>query len=382
LFGSNIRVPASESAFANTIAATDLDFDDGHWWGVHPAAAIIPGLLGVAEIENANGKDFIEAVIAAYEVLLRASDIYSPPPKLFLRHCSGACGSFGVAAGAAKLLHLRLEETSNAIGIAGAHAPISPLWMLAETGPMVKECMGWGAKTGVEAALLARIGFTGPPTIFDDENNDRSSLETLSITYEITNSYFKPYSSCRMTHVPIDIVLDIIKEQAIEPDDIFKIIVETRKWASSLKNRRPTTIEQAVYSMPFVIGAAVAEGEVGPNQMREERLNDPYILKHSDKVELVYNPELDNCYQERWKAAVTIETKFGSWKIQRSFAKGDLQNPLTMGELKQKFSQSASQVLGNKVTAEAENIIMQIEALPQLSSLTALINQAIQLTAQ
>lgn len=378
LFGSDAKVPASESAFANTIAATDLDFDDGHWWGVHPAGAIIPALLAVAETVNSTGRELLEAVVAAYEVHLRSGDIFSPPPKLFLQHCSGTCGTYGVAAGAAKLLHLSEEQIINAIGIAGAHAPIAPLWGLAEKGPMTKECMGWGAKTGVEAALMARLGFTGPPIIFDDENNDRSALETLGATYEIMNSYFKPYAACRMAHVPIDIVLDIVKEHALLPDDILKITVETRKWASSLKNNRPASVEQAVYSIPFAVGAAVAEGEVSPRQMREERLKDPHILKQVDKVELVYNPELDEGYQERWKAAVNIDARSESYRVQRPYAKGDLQNPFTEEELRAKFSGAASGVLGDKDTEEIINAILEIEALPQIRQLTTLIKSSIQ----
>ena len=380
LFGSDEKVPAGESAFANTIAASDLDFDDGHWWGVHPAGAIIPALFGVAEMANSTGKQLLEAVVAAYEVHLRSGDLFSPPPKLFLQHCSGTCGAYGVAAGAAKLLGLSEEQTINAIGIAWAHAPISPLWGLAEKGPMTKESMGWGAKTGVEAALLARLGFTGPPTIFDDPNRDRSTLETLGTTYEIMSSYFKPYSACRMTHVPIDIVLDIMKEHSLVPNDIVKITVETRKWASTLKSYRPVNLEQAVYSIPFTVGAAVAEGDVSPRQMREERINDPHILKQADKVELIYNPELDEGYQERWKAAVDMETRFGSYRIQRPFAKGDLQNSFTEDELKVKFNRAASGALGNKGTEEIMNAILQIEAVPQVSQLTTLIKSSIQRT--
>src|SRR4030042_648867 len=134
LFGSDVKVPASESAFANTIAASDLDFDDGHWWGVHPAGAIIPALLAVAEMARSTGKQLLEAVVAAYEVHLRSGDLFSPPPKLFLQHCSGTCGAYGAAAGAAKMLKLNEEQTINAMGIAWAHAPVSPLWGLAEKG--------------------------------------------------------------------------------------------------------------------------------------------------------------------------------------------------------------------------------------------------------
>ena len=124
--------------------------------------------------------------------------------------------------------------------------------------------------------------------------------------------------------------------------------------------------------------AAVAEGEVGPRQIREDRLNDSHILKQVDKVELVYNPELDEGYQERWKAAVQIDTGTESYRVQRPFAKGDLQNPFSEEELKAKFYGAASGVLGNKGAEEIMNAVLEIEALPQICQLTTLITSSIQ----
>jgi 2-methylcitrate dehydratase PrpD len=111
--------------------------------------------------------------------------------------------------------------------------------------------------------------------------------------------------------------------------------------------------------------------------MREERLNDPHILKQVDKVELVYNPELDEGYQERWKAAVHIDAGSESYRVQRPFAKGDLQNPFTEEELKAKFKGAVSGVFGNKGSEEIINAILQIEALPQIRQLTTLIKSSI-----
>jgi len=180
-----------------------------------------------------------------------------------------------------------------------------------------------------------------------------------------------------MTHVPIDIVLDIMKEHSLVPDDILKITVETRKWASTLKSYRPINLEQAVYSIPFTVGIAVAEGDVSPRQMREERLNDPYILNQADKVELIYNPELDEGYKERWKASVNMETKRGNFRIHRSFAKGDSQNQFTQEELKAKFSRAASGNLGES-SNEIMNGVLKLETLPQVNQLTMLMNSAVQ----
>src|SRR5258708_1920200 len=80
-------------------------------------------------------------------------------------HGSKVLGVFGAAAAAGRLLGLSTAELAHAFGIAASDAGGTMEYDRA--GGEVKRLHGGSAsRTGVEAALLARAGLTGPATIF------------------------------------------------------------------------------------------------------------------------------------------------------------------------------------------------------------------------
>lgn len=377
LWGTGIKVPCASAAFANCVAASVLDIDDGHHIGGHPGAVIIPAALAVGERENVSGKRFLEAVVAGYEVQVRANRMLRTSPKHPFLHGAGTVGSYSVAAACSRILGLSEEKTANALGIAAAHAPLAEAWIIADTGPMTKECMGWGGHTGVMAALLAQKGFTGSLTVFEDGQADGAMTETLGKTYEITNAYFKPHAACRLTHSAIDALLELMRKHSLASRDISKVVVETHKIGILLNSKRPVTIEQAQYSYPFVLGAALAEGACGPGQMADAKLSDPAILREADKVHLVHNPSLDSLYplQGIFVNIVRVETKEEKQhELRMDYPRGDRHNPLTQEELRAKFRALASKKLGEKGARKLEAAIDNLENLPRVGELSEIIS--------
>ncbi|MBI2847113.1 MAG: MmgE/PrpD family protein [Chloroflexi bacterium] len=384
LWGTGLKVPCASAAFANCVAASVLDIDDGHHKGGHPGAVLIPAALAIGERENATGKRFLEAVVAGYEVQIRANWMFRTSPKHPAQHGAGAPGSYGVAAAASKILGLDEEGVFNALSIAAAHAPIAEAWVIPATGPMTKECIGWGGHTGILAALLARKGFTGSMTILEDQQADGAMLETLGKTYEIMNLYFKPYAACRLTHSAVDILLEIMKEHSLTSKDISRVIVETHKTGTLLNSKRPVTIEQAQYSYPFVLGAALAEGRCGAEQMADGRLSDPAILREVDKVSLANNPVLDPLFppQGIFANILKVETREGKmYEMRKDYPSGDRLNPLPQEELRAKFRSLASRKLGETGAKKLEAAIDNLESLPRVSELTGVISEMLRITA-
>ena len=180
-----------------------------------PGAQIVMASLAVAEERGASGKAFLEAVVAGYEVGLRASHALAHcPTKYPLSHGTGSTGAYATATAAAKLLGLTEEQTKEALGIAAHHAPMADGEGIASYGTMTKECIGWGAFTGITSSLLARRGLQGGPTIFDDEAADHSWLPALGEDYAILTVYYKPHAACRVTHSALDMLLDILQREA------------------------------------------------------------------------------------------------------------------------------------------------------------------------
>ena len=331
---------------------------------------MVPSSLAVAERQNATGKQLIEAVVVGYEVALRAGWIIS---LWGMFAPAGMAGTYGVAAAAAKLLGLSTEETADALGVAEAHCLYPSRAKRFERTAMTKEAAGWGAMTGVTAALLAQAGFNGPETLFDLAEYNQEPLETLGKQWEIMGLYFKPYSSCRATHAPLDGVFELIKQHNLTADNIKTVTVGvSTAFATMFANYRPLNIWQAQFSIPFVIGAALADGEVGPVQIAENRLIDDVLLSHADKVKLVGDPEVDALASSKGMRScrIKIETKDGrEFETFVGYPRGSPQNPLSEEELVGKFRKLATRAVGAERTEDLIKCLNELENLGNINKL-------------
>lgn len=377
LIGFGLQASLDKATLLNSTMATVLDTDDGCISPVghlgHVGGCVIPAALAVAEHENSTGEAFIEAVVAGYEVFLRTGWMLCDP-KIKKIPSSGTPGAYGVAAAVGKLLKLTREEMVNALGIAEGCAPVmkgGSFRTILGTVPITKEFMSWGAMSGMTAALLARGGFTGPSTIYDAPHYDRSCLDSLGKNYEMLNMYFKPYCACRYTHATLDVVLELVKKQGLSPDDILNITVGVSSAASWLRSTRPTIIEDAEYSFPFLIGVALVYGEVGPKQVSEDRLNDKAVFEQADKVKVEVNEAIEDLLPGKFGAVVTIETRDGKKRqVKRDFPKGDLEDPLSDKELEEKFRRWVTTVIDSE---RAEKVLGSVRNLENADSINKLI---------
>ncbi len=383
LLWSGFKAPAPLAALANSVLASACDMDDGVMGSEghlgHIAGMVVPAALCVAESRRASGKAFLEAVVAGYEIAVRTGSILVG--MLGIQTC-GTVGSYGVAASAAKLLDLGIEETGNCLSIVEGHTmagirniDIGALLGLGgfERWGMIKESMGWGSIIGVIAALLARHGFTGHYSLYDRSDIDHALLGDLGKKYRIGQNYFKCHSSCRNTHATIDGVLDLVTAHGLRADDIDKVIVESNSILTLFNVHQPAGIEQAQYSIPFLVGAAILEGAVTPEQVNEERLSDRAILKIADRVEIRVNPEIEAQPIKFGSVGtiVKITTRDDlTYETRVDIPRGDFHKPLSADALKGKFRSLSHGVLG---TEQSEKVIDCIEQLEKINSIEELI---------
>lgn len=381
LFGLGLKAPLAGAALVNGIMSTVLDTDDGCFSSVghlgHIGGCVIPAALAVGEREGSTGVEFLEAVVVGYETALRKGwMLREPEPKK--PPLTGGIGAYGAAVAAAKLLKLTRGKIINTLGICEAHLPMPKLGGVALPGPataaMTKESMHWATMTGVMAALLAQGGFTGPSSIYDNPNYDPSPLDTLGKEYLTMNVYFKPYCACRQIHSTLDIILEMVKKQALNPGDVVGITVEVGKAASRFYNPRPVTVEQSEFSIPFLVGAALVDGKVGPEQVRESRLSDKAILKQADKVKVVFSEAVEALYPQKCGAIITVETKDGKkHKMQRDIPRGEPEDPLSHKEIKGKFREWATTVMDKDRAEEVLACTNNLESLDNIGKLVDLL---------
>lgn len=364
LVSRGLGATPAQAAFGNGVAASALDFDDGHYLAgaIHPGSVIIPAVLAVAD-RGTTVRDAIVAQVVGYEIGLRAAHLLWPKHDLDHYHATGCAGAIGAAAAAAKLMGLDADGIARAIKVSWVHAPISTFGT-----PMVKESIGWGAMTGTAAAELARAGFMKlpegyvveafdllPPSPFHQPGAaDDPFITNIGETYEVLNTYFKSYGACRYTHAAGAGLLELLDEHHIDPADITSITVGTHRLATFLDETAPKTIETAQYSFPFVLGSLALWGSAGAKEMDECRLYDRDRLALASKVRLEHDPSLDQYYPARYPSRVVVETTTGTVSGVFFDAPGDPGTSFGDQQLREKWELLLAPTLG----AEAATVLL------------------------
>jgi aconitate decarboxylase len=164
-WGSAQRGSVVQAAYVNGVATHVLDFEPMWSPPTHSVSPTVPVAFALAEWLPLSGRQLIQAVAKGLEIqgrLQYAGDQFVPEDLKF--HPPGFAGVIGSAVVAADLLGLDELQWRHAIGIAASRAGA----LLANVGSMTKAThCGQAAAAGLDAALLARRGFTGNPDVFE-----------------------------------------------------------------------------------------------------------------------------------------------------------------------------------------------------------------------
>ena len=298
------RTGAVGAAWANGVLANVLDMDDGHRLTKgHPGAVVIPAALAAAQLADAGPEELALAVLVGYEIAVRAGvALHGRDPSY---HASGAWGSLGAAAAAARLLDLDEAQTGHALGLAEYHAPIAPIMRSVAEPQMTKDACAWGAALGVESALLAARGFTSlRPEYLEADCAD------LGSSWRVSELYVKAYPCCRWTQGAIRAAIEATGGRPLSPDEVDAVTIRTFAAADALARVVPTTTEEAQYSLVWPVATVIARGGftvadvLGP-------WDEPELEVLADKTEVVVDPDMTAAFPERRLTAVEVRLRGG-----------------------------------------------------------------------
>jgi len=290
------RASAAGAAFANATAANGVDVDDcaKYTWG-HPGALVVPTALAVGERVAASGADLLAAVVVGYEAAFRLSRC-AHAAEAYYRAC-GSWGAPACAAVAARLLGLSAGRAAETLGIAEYNAPDAPMWRDVGHPAMVKHATGWGAATGVAAAVLAGEGFTGVPSVAADSGQE-PWLEGIGEEFLITSCVtWKRHATCAWTHPPIVALQHLLERESFSAAQVSAVEVIGYCDTCKLYPGLPATSEEAQFSLPWAIAAYLRDGEVSPAHMLEESLGDPGLRRLAATVSWRESEEFTRLYR-------------------------------------------------------------------------------------
>lgn len=358
---------ASGAALANGMMIDSLDGHDGFNPAKgHIGCPLISALLPVAQQVNAGGQAFLTAIVVGYEVGARTSMAQHGTCPDY--HTSGSWGAVAAVAGLARLLGLDRDTTRHALGIAEYHGPRSQMMRCIDYPTMVKDGSGWGAMCGVSAVKLATKGFTGAPALTVEQASQYWA--DLGERWYILEQYYKPYPVCRWAQAPMEGVLALRARHGLTSGDVAKIEVSTFHEAVRLATKEPKSSDEAQYSTSFPCAIAMVKGGVTPEDIADDALDDPEILRLSRSMEMTEDAKANEAFPEIRLAKVTLHlvdgrVLEGEWME----PKWDATCPPTPEELKEKYRTLAIPRLGEPRSNTIEGAIERLEETP-LSALT------------
>lgn len=390
--GHGLRSTPAFAAWVNGTSADVLgwaDFSVVHM--NHPSAAIAPAALALGESIRATGREMLLAYVLGVEVSNKLAQGVKPGFHVKGWHALGVCNTFGVAATAARLLGLDKEWTANALGIAGADASGVKASMVTMTKSYVAGAAG---RDGIDAALLARRGYTGPVNVIEGRDgflqtfgsgaDARGVLENLAEPFDFVSPglTLKLYSSCTHTHTAIAAALRLRRKHGISVDavdsitcSVAPVVYDFLAWPS------PDNAREAKFSMQFCVATALIKGNVRLADFTHDAVRDPQTVALMKRVEMVVSPEFAalgyNPPEAPSGCIMTMRLKDGAIYTERSeHGPWEPPNIPPWDELLDKFVGASSEVLDATDARRAFAMLQNIDELEGVTDLATILGAA------
>ena len=376
IFGSSARLSPVGAALVNGSVGHVLDFDDTSYTGImHGSTVVFPAALATAQAVGSDGRRLLEAFVAGSEVTYAIALLCGHGHYHKGWWSTATFGTLGAAAAAARALELSQGQTACALSLAGLQAGAQKAAFGTDAKPYLA---GQAAAAGVESALLASAGHTAPRSalegrygfiqLLNDGVTDDDEIENLGKHWRLVDPgiFFKQYPVCSAAHAAVEVTQRLLNTHGLAGDRITKVVCEVPPLvAASLVYGIPGNLQEAQFSMPFAVGAMLARGRLGVEELTDDALSDPRVQSGMSKVEMRRVDSLEDA-QAPECARVTLSTDDGGEVADYlGIPKGMPDNPMSDAELHDKFLRCTE--VGGLERGRATDLLKsltKIESLP------------------
>ncbi|MCB9848903.1 MAG: MmgE/PrpD family protein [Phycisphaeraceae bacterium] len=380
VFVDGFQTNPSDAALLNSLMIRAMDYNDIYWKQdpSHPSD-IICGPLAIAQMLGGSGKDVILGTIIAYEMEMRLCESGFPGVREYGWHHATLTG-FAAPIAAGRVLGLTRDQLVQAIGISASRTCSLGAVTAGKLTNMKNTVDPMATRAGVESALLAKRGYSGPEHVFDGKeglshvfgHEWKFEIMTDKLPksrgdhYRILDCGMKSFPIEALSHAPLTAMMKIVKENAVRATDVAEIKVEVVARAADIlgdpHKYRPTSKETADHSLPYSLAVGLVDGMVTPLQFKQERIDDKGLIPVMDMVKVVPNEEFEKLFPEFQPSRVTITLKNGASHAQRvDVPKGDPRDPMTEEEIAVKFHALGEGVLPEAQREKVREIVMDLE---------------------
>lgn len=378
VIGTGKRLSIEAAARVNAYMGDVFELND--LIGGHASIGNVTALLALAESLGATGEQLVEAVIVGLEVTARVYYGYYPAMKPYDEVGMAPVAfpsSYGVAAGAARLLGLSKDQIGHAMGIAGALAGWCPAEVVFGDGGTVKPMLfgSCPATSGLAGAKYAQAGMIGPRRLLE---GPRGYLVTAARamfpeavrdrqTWHVAAPRRKYHAACGYTHSPVDVVV-AMRHEGVRFDRACEIRVGVAEFIipGVSKSRPPTSGNEARFHLEFCVAlAALGEDAIVPEHSIEfeTQMARPEVRAMMEKIRVVSDPQQKHYHH----CAVTLLDDQGGELARREGRgpKGSPQNPMSDDEVLGKFRRLVKHRLSGAALDEYLAKASQLESQAQ-----------------
>jgi len=304
---------APNAVLANGTLIRVLDLND-YVIGAHPVSGArgghpsdnIPVALAAAELAGSSGRALLAAILIGYEIYGRG--------KALMRADSpwDGIGISGLAAPAMAGRLLGLDETklAHAIALGAARAPTPVAVREGAISAAKSIANALIAQSGMQAALLAAAGVTGPLDLFEAERGLKSVFAhapesaaailgaPLPAETFISRVAIKAYPCFAGGQSAVAAALALHREIGGDVDGLASIratfadLPIVRRQLADPGRIAPASREAADHSLHFLIAVSMIDGRFGLNQFAGERWNDPKVRALMARLDMATDADL------------------------------------------------------------------------------------------
>jgi len=394
LYAGNRRMPAHLAALRNGTAGHAMDWDDTqlpassdrlYGFLTHPTTAPLAAALALVDRECVDGKQFLTAFLAGFEVQCKIAEAISADHARCGYQSTATIGTFGAAVTAAKIGRADRSGIAQAVGMAASMAA----GVKANFGTMAKLVhVGRAAENGVVAADLVADGLSASETALDGDGgyfaaagrggNPERVVDHFGAPYSILDPgvSVKPYPSGVVTHQTMDAVAEVVRANELSADAIESVeVLVGKNIAEPIRFAFAHTPLEGKFCMPFLVTAMVLEGRVGAAEFSDAFVSSGRVREFQSRVRMTVDPQIDARGYEKVRSRLVVRLRDGREIVHDvdERYRGGPERPFTDAELEAKFGAC---VEGKLDEAKARALLAFLWSLDSRSNASAILDLA------
>lgn len=363
VFGGTSAVSLMGAAFCNAGITHLREIDDAHRTAMlHPGIVTVTPVLALATSLPMTQQQFEAAIVAGYEVAIRAGEVLgSGHAGKF--HMTATAGSLAAAAASAVALGLDAVRIHHALGIAATQA--AGLWQFVDDQAHESKALhpAFAVRNGLTAAYAAQAGYRGAQHFMNGARGlyallhgqgDPALLDRdLGVTDRISSTTIKPWPSCGQLFTVVDATQALLNTHDIRANDIESVDIAIFPQALRIaKVDWPIKPAETCFSGRYCVAILLLTGKLGIQETENPDLADPRLLALADRITLQARPDYADAFPDRRPGTVTIRFKNGeAISATHDIRQGDPEAPFDWAGLEDRLRNLAPGITEQKAVA-------------------------------